>query len=270
MNLMRDILSGVWMLSENEAQSLLPVVNRFLKGESVDFSSFIITERAYGFKSESSQNQKKVLVIPIKGVITKYDCCGEMGMVSLTNLIKECTNDDNIGAVVFDIDSGGGEASYMVHVAKAIQELRTAKPTITYFSGYCASAAYYIASQTNEIFASTQNDIVGSIGTMVSLMRPNPENKDAEWIYERIYATKSTLKNNDFEEAWKGNPEPVRENILNPLNEEFHEMVRIGRPQLTEEAYSGVSLIASKSMELNMIDGFKSFEEVIQHAFTKI
>jgi protease-4 len=274
MSLMRDILSGVWMISEQEANALMPVVNRMIQGENVDFSPFVVKESAYGLRSESSDDKasekKGVFVIPVKGIITKYDACWEMGMVTFERYLKEAKMDENIGAVVLDMDTGGGEASYMIHVAKAMQELRAEKPILTYFSGYCASAGYYIASQSTKIYASDDNDIVGSIGTMARIIRPNPENKTADFIIESIYATKSTMKNHDFEEAWKGNHKPFKENQLDPLNEQFHEMVKIGRPQLSEEAFTGVSMISSKAIEMNFIDGIKSFDEVISEAFSLI
>lgn len=277
MNLFREILAGVWMISESDAQSLLPMVNSFLQGNTVDFSSLVVKERAYGYYGEDVQSEggptkenKGVLVIPVKGVITKYDYCYEMGMISFEKLVKQALYDDSIGAVVLDIDSGGGEASYLVHVANALQSLRAEKPIFTYFSGYCASAAYYIASQSNEIFASTKNDMVGSIGTMISLVRPNPENKNAEYIYERVYATKSTMKNHEFEELLAGNQKPVIENILDPLNEEFHEKVKTARPGMDDSVFSGICVSAAKAMDLKLIDGFKSLNETIEYAFTKI
>lgn len=277
MNLMREIVSGVWMLAESEAQSMLPIINRFLQGESVDFSHFVVKEKAYGYYGEMlsgesgpTSDKKGVLVIPVKGIITKYDYCWEMGMQSFEALLNQATHDENIGAVVLDIDSGGGEASYMVHVANALQNLKSQKPIYTYFSGYCCSAAYYIASQSTEIFASTKNDMVGSVGTMISLVRPNPENKTAEWLYERIYATKSTMKNYEFEQIMEGNQQPVRENILDPLNEEFHAKVKEGRPTLAEEVFQGVCVTAEKGLALNLIDGFKTLNETIEYAFSKI
>lgn len=258
------------MLSETEANSMLPIVNRYLRGESVDLSIFVSKEVVYGFKSDDKTNPKSVAVIPIKNVIVKYDYCGNMGMLSFENILKQFLNDSTIGAVVLDMDSGGGEASYMHNVAQTLQSFRAAKPILGYFSGVCGSACYYIGSQTTKLYASSPTDLVGSIGTMVNLKRPNPENKTAEYITESIYATKSTAKNQEFEQALKGNPETLIKNLLDPFNEQFMNDVLIGRPAINKDALDGRAINSSKAIDLYMIDGIKNFESVIEEAFSLI
>jgi protease IV len=267
MRLMREILNGIWMLHENDAASLFPLASKFLSGANIDFSAHVSKETAILFKSSTDNQNKKVLVIPIKSVITKYDYCGEMGMVSFVKMLNDAKNDASIGSVVLDMDTGGGEASHMPHVAKALRELNAMKPVLTYFSGYCASAGYYIASQTSKIYASDNNDIVGSIGTMVSMTLPN-EKADYNWV--RYYATKSTEKNRDFELMIEGKPENYIKNVLDPFNDAFHADVRIGRPQLSEEVFTGISMISAKSSAYNLIDGIKSYDEVLEEAFSLI
>ena len=274
MNLMRDILAGAWMMEESYAHALLPLANQFLSGKSVDFSSLVVSERPYGLKQSDTSTQnndsKGVVVVPIKGMILKYNYCGEMGMMQFEKLLQELKNDDEVGAIVLDMDTGGGEASYMTHVAQALREFRAEKPILTYFSGCCASAGYYIASNTTEIYASTKNDCVGSIGTMITLRRPNPENKTSEYIIESIYATKSTAKNLEFEQALKGNSKPITENLLDPFNEEFHAHVMEGRPPLNQDCFDGRTLLASQAIEMGMIDGIMRLNQVIERAFTLI
>jgi protease-4 len=158
----------------------------------------------------------------------------------------------------------------MPHVAQAIRNFKSEKPILTHFSGVCASAAYYIASQTNKIYASLGTDIVGSVGTMCSLRRINTENKNAEFIYESIYATKSTEKNFEFEQIKEGNPAPMRENILDPMNEQFHADVLLGRPNINKEIFTGKAMLASSAIKFNMIDGIKRLDEVIAEAYSLI
>lgn len=260
------------MINESDLMGLVPLVQGMISGREVNFQAYVSNEsprlmQQSSYSTTSGEKRKTVQIIPLKSVITKYDYCYEMGMVSFERLLKQAKADDSIGAVVLDMDTGGGEASYMPHVAKALRELREQKPVLTYFSGCCASAGYYILSQTTKAYASHENDIVGSIGTMVSAMIPN-ENAEFNWV--RVYATKSTEKNKAWEELISGKPESYIKNILDPFNEAFHNDVKLGRPNLPEEVFTGISMNASEGLALNLIDGIKTFEEVVDEAFSLI
>ena len=260
------------MIHETDLNGLLPVVNSLLSGSKADFSAFVSNEQPRilsksVYSTSQGEVKKKVSVIPIKSVITKYDYCGEMGMLTFERLLNDLRSDDSIGAVVFDMDTGGGEASYMPHVAAAIRNLKSSKPVLTYFSGYCCSAGYYIASQSDRVYASHRLDTVGSIGTMVSVTVPNG-NSQVDWI--RVYATKSTEKNKHWEGLISGKPESYIKEVLDPFNDAFHNDVSTGRPGLPDEVFTGKSVTADEGVNLKLVDGIKSLNEVIEEAFSLI
>jgi protease IV len=267
MNLLHQILSSVWMLSPKEAQSLLPTVQSFLKNQTVDMTSIAVKSAVRGYHQDNQPDQK-VLVIPIIGVIMKYDYCGDMGMTSLERLLNQTRNDSSIGAIVFDIDSGGGQATYMDHIAKLIRDIRSEKPILIHFSNLCCSAAYYLAAQATAIYASSVLDEVGSIGTMCGLYKPNENSTDA-YVLENFYATKSTEKNKDYRDAINGDPKALTAG-LDRYNQEFHANVRLGRPNLDESCYGGISVFAEEGIKLGLIDGIKRLDEVIDEAFSLI
>lgn len=269
MNLLRDIVSSVWMLSESEAQTMLPIINQLIAGGNVDLSGYSISNQAYGYTNPEKPESKRVVVIPVIGTIMKYDYCGDMGMISFERILDDLRMDDSIGAVVLDIDSGGGQATYLDHVATAMRALRDTKPVLTHFSSICASAAYYIASQSTKIYASSPTDRVGSAGTMFGLRKPN-ENTRGEYVLESIYATKSTAKNHAYEEALKGNTDPIQKDLLDPINEAFHNDLQLGRPQLDQSVLDGRDVMASEGIKLGLIDGIKRLDKVISEAFTLI
>lgn len=271
MNLMREILNGVWMLPENEAQNMFPLINRFLQGETIDFKQMVHAESPYGYSNPNEATTgKRVVVLPIKGTILKYDYCGDMGMISLDHYLKEIISDNSVGAVVLDMDSGGGEASYMHNVAETLQRLRAEKPVLGYYSGLCASACYYIGSQCTKLYASSPVDRVGSVGTMITVFRRNPEFKDFEYVVDNVYANKSTEKNIEFEEALQGKYDAIRTRLLDPINEQFIKDVNIGRNTIDESVFTGKIMMSDEAIKLNVIDGVKSLEDVIQEAFSLI
>ncbi len=72
----------------------------------------------------------------------------------------------NIAAIVLQIDSPGGEVSGTQQLADVIKSVQ--KPVVAFVDGMMASAALWIGSAADEIIASTPQDIIGSIGTMMS------------------------------------------------------------------------------------------------------
>lgn len=189
-------------------------------------------------------------------------------MLEFENMIKNAMNDSNVRAIILDIDSGGGEASHMAHVASAIREFRASKPIVAHFSGVCASAAYYIASQCTELYASIGSDWVGSIGTMMVVGKEN-ENTRAPYSYTPVYATKSTDKNQIFTEAANGKQDRLKQ-LIDLTNEQFHENVMLGRPSISEEMLDGRIMNASEALKFNAIDGIKRLDDIIEELILKL
>jgi ClpP class serine protease len=260
--LLHDIVGGVWSIREDYALNLMPHIEKLIAGQNVDMNA-----QANNARAEAISDQKSnmvVAVIPFQNVITKYNYCGMAGLLSIERQLKQLDADSNVDAIIFDMDTPGGEASYLPNFAKTLDSIQ--KPIVTYFSGMCCSAGMYIASRTNAIFASTATDEVGSIGTMLSFRAPNPDKKDADTVLHTIYATASTDKNGDFREALKGNYELIRKKRLDPLNETFLSNVRSGRPGVSEDVLTGNVYNASTAAELKLIDGIKTFDEAIAYA----
>jgi protease-4 len=265
--LIRTIISSTWAIREDVAIGYAPMIQKILSGESVSLEGIKSKEAASGY---SDPNREMVIgILPIKGVITKNDFCGDMGTVSFDKQLQEFIKDDSIGAIILDLDTPGGETSYLENLATTIKN--SPKPILTHVCGMCCSAGYYIASNSTAIYASAKSDMIGSIGTMISIYRPNEEKqKDQSYVLTRIYATKSTKKNEPFEAAQRGEYDIIKSDLLDPVNDIFHEFVKSGRPNANEEVFTGKAFYASEAIEMGLVDGIKSFEQVIEAAYSLI
>ena len=107
-----------------------------------------------------------VRVIEAHGVMAK-GADGYLGFVD-TGLLREAIlaadADPEVDAVVIDWDSPGGYVDGVMDAADAVAMAN--KPVISYASGLCCSAAYWIASASDSVIASRSAD-VGSIGVYV-------------------------------------------------------------------------------------------------------
>ena len=76
--------------------------------------------------------------------------------------------DPAVKAIVLSIDSPGGTVDGTDNLANAIFAARGKKPIVALGDGTLASAAYWIASGADQIFASDNSAKIGSIGVVAT------------------------------------------------------------------------------------------------------
>lgn len=109
-----------------------------------------------------------VAVIPVTGsLINRFG--GSYGYVTGYNFIRSQVAaaglDPDVTAIVFDMNSYGGEAAGCFECAADIPRLANGKPTLAVVDSNCYSACYALASQCDKI-AVTPSGGVGSVGVV--------------------------------------------------------------------------------------------------------
>jgi capsid assembly protease len=95
--------------------------------------------------------------------------CGGTSYQTMKKQYDIAMSSADVKLVIFEIDSGGGEASGCFNLARHIREVSDSKPdkkVIAYVDSFAASAAYAIASACDEIIMTPESS-VGSIGVVV-------------------------------------------------------------------------------------------------------
>jgi protease-4 len=106
----------------------------------------------------------KIAVITAAGNI--IDGRGDQEMIgseTYVQMIREARTDNNVKAIVFRINSGGGSAIAAENLWRELTVAQQSKPVVVSFGDVAASAAYYLAANADSIFAQP-NTITGSIG----------------------------------------------------------------------------------------------------------
>jgi protease-4 len=89
---------------------------------------------------------------------------GEIGGDSTAALVRQARDDDTVKALVLRVDSGGGSAFASEVIRRELELLREAgKPVVISMGTVAASGGYWIATASDEIWASPTT-ITGSIG----------------------------------------------------------------------------------------------------------
>lgn len=278
-HLVKQILSGVWAISEEGALAAMPIVTRLLNGEDFktqekahETNSQVIIVNAgrndYRIERTSSRKNgkdtKAIALIDLQGTVTKYSqWCGPEGTIDIANKIKSADANPEIDGILLRIDSPGGMVDGTNTLATTIKNAK--KPILSYVdSGTMASAAYWIGSAAKEIWASENTDVIGSIGVMLSFV-------DVKGYYEKlgakvheIYATQSKDKNGDFAQARLGNYEPIQKNLLDKVATEFIDTMKAYRKdKIKEEALTGKIYMAQDALKVGLIDKIGNFDQAL-------
>ena len=204
-----------------------------------------------------------VAVIPVTGPLFRYAnlmtmICGATSYEILAQDFNKALNNPNIKAIVFDIDSPGGEVNGCSELANMIYNARGQKPIVAYASGSCCSGAYWIASACDEIKVA-DTAILGSIG-VVSVYKKDDDKKQCI----EIVSSQSPNKRPDI--TTDEGKAKVQAHI-DALAEVFINKVALGRdisPQKVVEDFGGGDVfVGQMAVRKGLADGVSSYEGVL-------
>lgn len=163
-----------------------------------------------------------IAVIPIRGVIAHRmgsmdDSSGGTSAERIGAMLRTVASDPSIGTIVYDVDSPGGTIPGVQELAAEMFALRGQKKQIAVANGLMASAAYWLASQADEI-VSIPSGTVGSIGVFTA-------HQDLSKALEKEGVNVTLISAGKFKT--EGNP-------FEPLSEEARAVIQ-GR---VDEAYA--------------------------------
>lgn len=218
------------------------------------------------YQLDNNDDFKGVGIVDINGPILVNGGASTMGMKQVSQMMYDMAKDKRIKSFIMLFDSGGGSSSAVEIMNDCISDIRNQGKDVYALvvkGGTLGSAAYGIASACNKIYYESDMSIVGSLGTMMQMSgRPaNSENDGVKYI--RLYATKSTMKNKQIEEALNNdNYELIISELLDPINENFLQLLKTNRPQLSDEYLNGSIKFAKDSIG-TLTDGKMSFNELV-------
>jgi protease-4 len=129
---------------------------------SIDMEDYL---QATAAKRKQPEKGPAVGIVVAKGTISDGSRPpGEIGGDSTAALIRKARRDEAVKAVVLRVDSGGGSAFASEVIRRELELTRDAgKPVVVSMGSVAASGGYWIATSSDEIWASPDT-ITGSIG----------------------------------------------------------------------------------------------------------
>ena len=208
----------------------------------------------------------QVAIIPIIGSMTRYGGMCSYGAEDYASWIIEANQMPWISAIVLEINSPGGQVDGTQLLGEVVKQSK--KPVVAYVAGMAASAAYWVASQADEIImeSRTTSD-VGSIGVLAMHV-------DASAMYEKEgYKIKILRSEGSEDKALFNGVEPLSEDIessvrkeLSLIRNEFVKTVKAGRPQIADDVFSGKMYPGGLAIKKGMADGIGYLGAAVKRA----
>lgn len=202
-----------------------------------------------------------VAVVPIEGTITSSD--------EILKQLRKFRKKSSVKAIVLRINSPGGTVAPAQEIYREIGKVRKKKPVVSSIETVGASAAYYVASNSDNIVCSA-GTITGSIGVIMML----PE---IHKVIEKIGVNVNVIKAGKFKDIGAGfRPLTGEErNILETFAENIHEQfigdVAAGRKDKIDieklrSIADGQFFTGEKAKEMGLVDTIGNFYDAVKIA----
>ena len=270
--------SSFWTMRQQEFAAMMRVayahageLDGFLSHDEITVPETMLAktgERLNGTRYVEMRGN--VAVVDVNGVIAKrmdmFDeiCFGGCSTEKLMKDVQTCLDNPNVEAILFNIDSPGGEAFGINELSEAIYQARSKKPVKAYVSGLGCSGAYWIASAAEEVIAD-RSSFLGSIGVVTAWM-------DDKGFYEQLGIRKEVITSSNAPLKRLNIDIPEHRNELqrelDSLEAVFHSAVARNRKVSVDQVISdfnrGGVLAGADAVDAGMADRVGSLEEVIK------
>lgn len=143
-------------------------------------------------------SSSKIAVISLRGLISS-GVGGNVGESMVDDLrweLEQARNDDNVRAVVLEVDSPGGEVTASDMIYNSVVKTRARKPVVVYMESLAASGGYYVSCGGGYLMAN-ETSITGSIGVIIQTL-------NYEQLFNKVGLASVVFKSGKFKDMLNG------------------------------------------------------------------
>lgn len=212
----------------------------------------------------------KIVVIPLSGSITTGDSSSSGSAITpglVRDYLARAERDIAVKAIVFRIESPGGQIEPCQEILLEIQRAKETKKIVVSMGGMAASGGYYISTQADKIVAlpTTQTGAIGVISSAVNV----------KGLLDKLGIQIEIFKGGKYKDMYWGfrelTPEEteIMQDMVDEYYEQFIDVVVEGRG-LSEEAVrelaTGQLYSGAKAKELGLVDELGDLDAAIDLA----
>lgn len=261
---------GPWLVRERDGRALQHAaenLNVQVHMQQVNIGA--ADERAEARRTDNVMvSPEGIAVIELSGVLMKQESSlfASTSTVEARRRIRAAARSKEAAAIVLLIDSPGGTAGGTSDLAAEVRRAAAVKPVVAYIEDLGASAAYWVASQADQIVANQHDALVGSLGTYLVV---TDSSEEAAQKGRKVHV----ISTGPFKGA--GVPgaeitdeqlEMFREEVFE-INAAFQRGVMQGRnlsAKAVDELFTGRVWSATQARQLGLVDDIQSFDGLLQ------
>ncbi len=212
----------------------------------------------------------KIAVISLRGLISS-GVGGNVGESMVDDLrwqFEQAREDSSVRAVVFEVDSPGGEVTASDMIYHAVAKTRSKKPVVVYMESLAASGGYYVSCGGKYLMAN-ETSITGSIGVIIQTL-------NYERLFDKIGLASVVFKSGQFKDMLSGSrpitPEERAyvQSFVMKTYEKFLGIVAKERNLSADSLRNGVAdgriLSGQDALDNKLIDGLGQLEDAYAKA----
>lgn len=200
----------------------------------------------------------RTAVIHVDGVLDRHlsmfeaQCFDATDTNDLLRALAQAENDASTANVLLYFNSPGGSIAGIPECAARITALAQKKNVFAFTDGLCCSAAYWLASGCDQIFASPSASL-GSIGVYLALL------DESRWL-ENEGLKVETIKHGKLKGAgasWKPLTDDERAHFqaqVSQIGELFCQAVTAKRPGISTDTMQGQAFFGAAALEAGLIE----------------
>lgn len=267
-----DQYFGAWAIEPGTAARLIEMTRGM--NWAAHQSDFLARTKGADAPTQNQpiRQQGAIAIVALEGSLMKQadSMTGGTSTVSARMAVRAAARDPDVSAILLCIDSPGGTISGTSDLADEITAARLRKPVMAFVEDTCCSAAYWVASQCEAIYANSATARVGSIGTYTYLFDQAKQFAD-DGVETVVFATGELkgmgIPGSKITEAQRAD----MQQYIYALQESFSGAVAKGRnmpasafdPKATNTLATGGVWLAADAVQNGLIDGIATFDQVL-------
>jgi len=181
--------------------------------------------------------------------------------------LDQALDDTRVKSILLRIDSPGGTVAASQEIMLGVRRAREMKPVVTSVGDVCASGAYMVASQSDEIIVSP-GSTVGSIGVIISVA-------NIEELLSKMGVEFTTLTTGEFKDVGSmyrsltATETAMLDEQMSLIHDQFVADVATGRGMSeadVRELATGWAWLGSEALELGLVDAIGNYDDAVERA----
>jgi signal peptide peptidase SppA len=211
-----------------------------------------------------------IAVLPLVGTIIPRadlltESSGAISVQRFTRMFREAMADPDVGSILIDVDSPGGQVGGVEELAAEIHKARGQKPITAVANQLAASAAYWVASAADELIITPSGE-VGSIGVFAMHQDISAYLEKEGVKIDLIHAGKFKTEGNPYEPLTEESRAAIQSRV-----DEYYEMFvgavarnrGVKRADVRGGFGEGRTVGAEQAVSLGMADRVATLDETI-------